>query len=231
MKKCLLLKLFVVTVFFGTAQVDPMGDFNRHVFESWKGEVVRIGQYAVKGSPYFFGSSFPGEIKYQTGRILRDTRILYDLYHQKAGVELKSQIYEANELVETFSVYLPEKFGGQQLVFKNSYVFGKPSLNCYFNVLQEGDKVALLKMYKSKLVADPTNTMDTKMKVFEQYYEYYIYNKKEQTLNNVKLRKKDIVRELGDEQFLSGFPGKDALNFTKEFDVITAFEAYNNHRL
>ncbi len=225
------LVFFLINAFQGYAQVDPVGHFNRHVFENWKGQAIRIGPFSVKGSPYLLGESFPGSLTYKNGKTLTITKILYDLYHQKAGVELESQIYETNEPVETFSISLNEKFGGQQLLFKNSYVFGKPSLNCYFNVLQDGEKVALLKMYKSKLVADPTNTMDTKMKVFEQYYEYFIYNKKEQSLNSIKLRKKDIIKELADEQFLSKYEGKNALDFTKEFDVVTAFEAYNNYKL
>jgi hypothetical protein len=222
-----ILSFAVLKVSLGFCQVDPVGEFNRHVFEAWKGEVIRIGPYSVKGSPYLLGESFPGSISYKAGTTLKETKILYDLYHQKAGVDLKGQIFESEDAIESFSINLSEKLGGKILLFKSSYVFGKPAMSCFFNVLEEGNKVSLLKLYKSKLVADPSNNLDTRAKVFEQYFEYYVYVKGTSSLDNIKLRKKDLARELGDE-FVNEYMSNNNPDLSKEFELIQLVKAFNS---
>lgn len=221
----LLLAILKISTTF--SQVDPVGDFNRHVFESWKGTVIRIGPYNVRGTPYLLGESFTGSISYKTGTILKETKILYDLYHQKAGVDLKGEIFESDDPIESFSINLPEKMGGKKLLFKNSYVFGKPAMNCFFNVLEEGSKVALLKVYKSKVVADPSNNMDTKAKVFEQYFEYYLYFKSNAALSNIRLKRKDLEKDLGDK-FIEEYLSNNYTEFSQEADIIRLIKAFNN---
>src|SRR5688572_8918327 len=76
-----------------SSQPDPVADFNKQIVQNWIGEYVRIGQYRVKGSPYLLGESFPGSITYKGGKSVTDKNILYDLYHQKAGVDVNHQIF------------------------------------------------------------------------------------------------------------------------------------------
>lgn len=226
-----LLLLFLSCCFLKTskAQVDPVGSFNRHVFEAWQGEAIRIGPFSVKGSPYLFGEAFDGSISYQGGKVLNQAMILYDVYHQKAGVELQSMIYEAAEPVDSFTITLPQRFGGKKLLFKsNAYYAGNKK--GFYNVLEEGDRVSLLKMYQSKLVADPTNNMDTKLKVFEQYAEYYLFKKVDKTLHSVKLRKKDFLQEFGSEKFSTQYLENNTIDFTREEDVAKMVNAYNQSK-
>ena len=226
------MKYFVYILMFflagreSIAQADPVGAFNRHVFEAWKGEAVRIGPFSVKGSPYLFGEAFNGSITYKGGRVLNQTKILYDVYHQKAGVELQSMIYEAVEPVESFTMKLPEKFGGQTLLFKASSLFGGDAKG-YFIVLEDGDKFSLLKMYKSKVVADPNNSMDTKMKIFEQYIEYYLFKKDEKLMRPIKLKKKDFLKEFGDAKFADRYLTNNTVDFGKEGDLADFLHSYN----
>ncbi len=223
---CLPLVMFCSIHFKSNAQVDPSGDFNRHVFEAWKGESIRIGPFSVKGSPYLFGEAFDGSITYKGGRVLNQTKILFDVYHQKAGVELQSMIYEAVEPVESFTIKLPEKFGGQRLLFKNGSLFGGDGKG-YFVVLEEGEKFSFLKMYKSKVVADPNNSMDTKMKVFEQYVDYYLFKKDDRSLRQLKLKKKDFLKEFGDIKFIDRYLANNTVDFGKEQDLADLLHAYN----
>ena len=181
---------FIVILLFGDvsfAQVDPVGQFNKHIVENWKGDYIRIGQYRVKGTPYLFGESFPGTLTYKGG-IKSDIKILYDLYNQKAGADVKNSILESDLVLEEFSISLPTKFGGNTLFFKNTELFGNTSLKNYFNVLADGSKASLLKIFKIKLVSDPSNMMDKEQKIFEQYYEYYLYNKAGKKLSKIKKR-------------------------------------------
>lgn len=226
MKHLFLLFLSCCFLITGKTQVDPVGSFNRHVFETWKGESIRIGPFSVKGSPYLFGEAFDGSISYKGGRILNQTKILYDVYHQKAGVELQSLIYEAVEPVESFTIKLPETFGGQRLLFKNSVLF-EVDMKGYFVVIEDGEKFAFLKMYKSKLVADPNNTMDTKMKVFEQYVDYFLFKKEDHSMHSVKLKKKDILKEFGDNKFADQYMANTTVDFGREQDVADLMHAYN----
>ena len=229
MKHLLLLFLSCCFLKTGKTQVDPVGSFNRHVFEAWKGEAIRIGPFSVKGSPYLFGEAFDGSISYRGGKGLNHAKILYDVYHQKAGVELQSMIYEAAQPVDSFTITLPQQFGGKKSLFKsNSFYSGDKK--GFYNVLEEGDNVSFLKMYKSKLVADPNNNMDTKSKVFEQYVEYYLYKKNDLIPHSVKLRKKDFLKEFGDENFSTQYLVNNTLDFTREEDVAKMMNAYNQSK-
>jgi hypothetical protein len=207
------------------AQADPVGAFNRHIASNWKGDYIRVSQYHVKGTLYFLGEAFPGSITFRSGKTVDNTKVLYDLYNQKAGIEMNEGLFEADEPVRSFSISLPEKFGNGKLLFKSSAEFGNEDMKAFFNVLADGEKASLLKLYKIKLSPDPTNTMDRDAKVFEQYYEYYLYSKKD--LQKIKLKEKDILRALGGDQRLSDFIAKSNLDLSKEADVIQLITNYN----
>lgn len=209
--------------------VDAVGDYNKHVASNWSGAYVRIGPYQVKGTPYLLGESFPATITYKSGKASTNNKLLYDLYNQKAGIDLNNEIYEADDMIEQFVIHLPEKFGGQKLLFKNANHYGNTDVKGYLNVLQDGSKVTFLKAYKIKLAADPTNTLVKDVKVFEQYYEYYLYNKSSQQLQKIKLKEKDVIKELGDAEFVKNYKTSNGdANLSKEADLIQLIKYYNN---
>ena len=210
------------------AQPDPLRDFNKHVVENWSGDYIRIGPYRVKGSPFFLGESFPGVIKYKGGKTVTDIKVLYNLYNQKAGVDVNHDIFEANDAVAEFQVQLPSKFGGQTLLFKNTNQYQKESAEEFLNVLAEGSKAAFFKQYKTKLQADPTNTLSKDDKVFEQYYEYYLYTMASPGLHKIKLRSKDVLKELGEDPQIKEYVLKNHMDLSKEEDVIQLINKYNN---
>lgn len=209
------------------AQTNTVGEFNKFIAQNWAGEYIRIGQYKVKGTPYLFGESFPGTLTFKGG-VKSDTKILYDLYNQKAGADVKNNILESDKVLEEFSISLPAKFGGNTLLFKSTELFGNSSLKNYFNVLEDGSKVSLLKIFKIKLVSDPSNMMDKELKIFEQYYEYFLYNKTSKELSKIKLKEKDIAKKLDDEDFVKNFITKSDLDVSKEIDAIKLIQGYNN---
>jgi hypothetical protein len=229
MRKQLNLTLIVFLVFFNGsfAQTNTVGEFNRFIAQNWSGEYIRIGQYKVRGTPYLLGESFPGTLTYKGG-VKSDAKILYDLYNQKAGADVKNNILESDQALEEFSISLPAKFGGNTLLFKSTEAYGNTSLKNYFNVLEDGTKVSLLKIFRIKLVSDPSNMMDKEQKIFEQYYEYYLYNKTSKELNKIKLKEKDIAKQLGDDFFLKDLIEKGDLDISKEVDAIKLIQAYNN---
>ncbi len=208
------------------AQPDPLSNFNRHVIASWTGQYVRISQYQVKGTPYLFGEPFNGSITYNGGKPIVDKKIWYNLYSQKAGIDVNNELFESDDRVSEFILQLPRKFGGQTLLFKNASVFGSTDLNGFLNVLEEGSRVSFLKMYKVRLSPDPTNMLAKDKKVFEQYLEYYLHRKG--ALKKIKLKQRDILKELGDEIKLKDYITKNNLDLSSEEDVIKLIKLYNN---
>lgn len=228
-KTLVALSFFTTASYSSFAQVDPVGDFNKHIAENWKSEYIRIGQFRVKGSPYLLGESFDGTITYKGGKVVSDKKVLYDLYNQKAGIEVNKEVFEADAPIESFFITLPEKFGGKKLSFKNSYLYGSSDVKGYLNVLEDGEKLSFFKVYKTRLIPDASNYIIKDLKVFEQYFDYYIYNKSTKTLSAVKLRKKDIAKELNDEEFLKSYIKNNNADLSNEVIVTNLIRSYNSN--
>ena len=180
-----------------SAQPDPIGNFNKHVIEKWTHEYIRVSQYRVKGSPYLLGESFNGDIAMKTGVVTVDKKILYDIYDQKVGVDLDKKFVSPDGEVSGFFIQLSENFGGEKLNFINAANLPKVSLKGYLNVIADGSKFAFLRQYRIRLVADPADMYSKDIKLFEQYYDYYIYNRATAELNKIKLKDKDVLEALG----------------------------------
>lgn len=230
MKKLFLASSFLLFAFVVFAQSDPLGDFNRHVLANWNGNYHRISQYRVKGTPFLYGESFPGTIDYKGGKTVKGINILYDLFTQTTGIDLRnnSEIFAAEQGVERFTVNLTDKHGGKTLVFVNADGFTK-DYKGYYNLLADGEKVALLKAFKLKLDPDPTNQMAKDIRVAEQYSEYFIYNKATREMQKVKLKEKDFLKELNASGEAKGFIKAKNLNIAEEAHSIQFITAYNKN--
>lgn len=226
MKKNMLFALVVLTTNSAFAQVDPVGSFNKHIVEQWTGDYIRVGNYKVKGSPYFLGEPFPGTLTYTDGKSAKSQQVLYDLHNQKVGFKQGNDALEALNAVESFSITLPDKYGNKNMLFRNGATYGDKD-NVYYNVLEDGDKFAFLKQYKTKLVADSRNTLDKDAKMFEQVYDYFIYNKGTKTLHKIKLREKDLLKELDAEPAAKDYVAKNVASLSTEHDFITVINTVN----
>jgi len=229
MKKVTFLLFGMIYLKASIAQIDPIVSYNRYVVENWAGQYIRIGPYMVKGSPFFFGESLSGSLLYKGGRKMTEAKILYDVYNQKAGIDKNNDIFESEEPLEEFVVSVPEKYGKGKLLFRNSYVYGKPEMKTFFNVLEDGDKLVFLKQFKSKLMPDPVNSMDKDRKIFEQYNEFYMYSKATKELHKVKLREKDIMKEIGNDTQVKTYLSSKEVDFSKENEVISLLNKFNNN--
>jgi len=194
-------QVLIIFAFFSAlmvnAQPDPIGNFNKHVIEKWTHEYIRVSQYRVKGSPYLLGDSFSGDITMKTGVVTVDKKILYDIYDQKVGVDLDKKFVSPDGDVSGFFIQLSENFGGEKLNFINAANLPKVNLKGYLNVITDGSKFAFLRQYRIRLVADPADMYSKDIKLFEQYYDYYIYNRVTAELNKIKLKDKDVLEALG----------------------------------
>lgn len=194
-----------------SAQPDPIGNFNKHVIEKWTHDYIRVSQYRVKGSPYLLGESFGGDITMKSGVVTVDKKILYDIYDQKVGMDLDKKFVSPDGEVAGFFIQLPENFGGEKLNFINASNLPKVNLKGYLNVIADGSKFAFLRQYRIRLVADPAEMYSKDIKLFEQYYDYYIYNRTTAELNKIKLKDKDVLEALGNPSLSEKFDLHSAL--------------------
>ncbi len=225
MRRKLLYSLLLLATAPAFAQVDPVANFNKHIVEQWTGDYVRVGQFKVKGSPYFLGEAFPGTLTYTDGKSVKSQSVLFDLHNQKVGFRQGKDALEALNAVESFTIVLPVKYGDKQLLFKNSAAYGDKN-NTFFNVLEDGPKFAFLKHYRTNLVADSRNMLDKEAKMFEQVFDYYIYNKEAKTLHKIKLREKDLLKELEKMPAARVYVASSA-TLSSENDFIAAINTIN----
>ena len=224
--------IFILLLLVSTgcfAQPDPLGEFNKHVIANWNGEYQRIGPYKVKGSSFLFGDSYPGSITYKSGKIARDKMVYFDIYYYKVGTIEKNIKYDAAEEVQEFTVQLPEQYGGKELKFRNANAFGASASKGFFNILEDGKKVALVKYFKVNLMIDQGSELNKDTRVFEQVYEYYIYDKALNELHRIKLKEKDIAKALNNKKFMDEVIHAKKIDLSYEGSVISAISLYNDY--
>ncbi len=205
----LLIGMVVTAIMLHTnafAQLDPIGQYNRYLTESWAGEYYRVGQYKVKGNPMFLGQAFLGTVKTKTVVDSKMQNLLYDLQLQLVGPGVNGKIYETTDRVTAFELYRPHPYGGDTLRFVDGADYGLTKESQYLNLLCDAPGIQLLRAYKIKVVPDPTNLMDKDLRVFEIYFDTYLFLKTSKELVKVKNSKKDYSKAL------AGY---------KNFDVLT----------
>ena len=178
------------------AQPDPIGNFNKHVVENWTEQYIRVSQYMVKGSVYLLGESFTGKATLTSGVLVGDQKIFYDVYNQKVGFDINKQFVKPDADILSFFILLPEKFGGEKLEFIAASTLPKVDTKGFFNLVSDGPKYVFLKQYKSRVVPDPSNLYSKDLRIFEQYYDYFIYDRKTANIEKVRLKAKDVLNAL-----------------------------------
>jgi hypothetical protein len=199
---------------------DPLMAYNKHLAERWSGDYMQISQYKVKGSPYFLGKAFPGILKFADGKTKNGVWIRYDLYNEKASIELDSVFIELDNEISEYSIILPEEYGGKNLVFRNATAFGDPKKKGFYNLLGESRRYCFLKEYKLKLVPDPVNSLAKDFKMFEQYFEYYLYDSTTRDMKKIKLNKKNISSFFADKEAVENAIKNNNINVSSEDGVL-----------
>ncbi|HEX6168199.1 MAG TPA: hypothetical protein VFZ33_00805 [Chitinophagaceae bacterium] len=214
--------IFCISIFsqvFAQVIVDPLPTYNKHLAERWTGTYMQVSQYRVKGSPYFLGAAFPGILKFDDGNTRNDVRILYDLYNEKVEMEKDSILFELNQGVSEYSITLPKEYGGEKLVFRNAASFGDSKKKGFYNIVSESGKYVFMKEFKLKLVPDPANTLAKDYKMFEQYYEYFLYDTSSRNMKKIKLNKKSILSFFENKSVVESEINNSKIDVSTEYGV------------
>jgi hypothetical protein len=199
---------------------DPLASYNKNLVERWSGEYMQVSQYKVKGSPYFLGQAFPGILKFADGKTKNDVRIRYDLYNEKASIELDSVFMDLNNEISEYSIILPEEYGGKNLVFRNATAFADPKKKGFYNVIGESKRYVFGKEYKLKLVPDPVNSLAKDYRMFEQYSEYFLYDSVTRNMKKIKLNKKSVSSFFGDKDGVENIIKDNNINVSSEDGMV-----------
>lgn len=193
-----------------SAQLDQIGEYNKLLMQNWSGKYFQIGNYKVKGSPYLYGESVPGELILEDDTESKHSNMYYDLYNQEVGVNVDNTFVKLDKDISEFRFAVPKKYGSGQLVFRKVSQYNEPKLKGYFNVLADNKgKYAFLRYFSVALMSDASDMMNKDLKVFQQNYDYYIYNYKDHSIKKVRLRNKDIVRAIEEAQTLPDLKSYD----------------------
>lgn len=106
--------------------------------------------------------------------------------------------------ITPFVIHLPEKFGGDVLELLPGTRFSDVKQKGYFNVVADGPKCRFLRTYETRLVLDPQHLYSKDFRIFEQYNEYFIFQKSTNAIHKIKLREKDVREVLGAVTFSDG---------------------------
>jgi hypothetical protein len=243
-KKIILFISFAITVNLSAQIVQPAGLFSRsnYSFSQYADRTennhnlpVRFTQqsYVIKGetvlgSPFLFWDWNNGKLKTPDGREY-NFKFKYDVYNQAVHYNDGKDSMEINEPIAEFSLIVKENNGDQVYTFRKSEAFGKNKNKGFYEVVQEGKNLALLKYYKMDIISLTYNLGNTgSNKSFDVKYSYWLYIKNDKKLAELKNNFKDILNY---SQLIAGQRETiDALNlnYDKEADAISLVKALDN---
>ncbi len=180
----------------------------------------------VLGSPFLFWDWNPGRLKTPDGREYTTMKFKYDVYDQVVHFNDGKDSMEVNEPVDEFSIIVKESDGDQVYNFKKSEAFGKNKNKGFYEVVQEGKNISVLKYYKMEIISLTYNIGNSSSnRSFDMKYSYWVFIKDAKKVVELKGNFKDLLN------YAKLTPGQtetiDALNlnYDKEASAIALIKA------
>ncbi len=180
----------------------------------------------VLGSPFLFWDWNPGRLKTPDGREYTTMKFKYDVYDQAVHFNDGKDSMEVNEPVDEFSLIVKEGDGDQVYNFKKSEAFGKNKNKGFYEVVQEGKNISVLKYYKMEIISLTYNIGNSSSnRSFDMKYSYWVFIKDAKKVVELKNNFKDLLN------YAKLTPGQtetiDALNlnYDKEASAIALVKA------
>jgi hypothetical protein len=209
------------------AFIDPSAAYNKLLLERNDETYYQLGNYKVKGTPYLYGGSFPGQIVFTDAREFKDVTLSYNTYTQKLSMEQKGTVLDITDPVQSFSMQLPPAYGDTTLYFKNSAAFGETKLQGFFQVLFTGKKYTLLKFYKSALKTVSTNYAVSEQKELDLQSDYYYYSQAEKKISKLKVNNKAILKAFGTNETIRDYLTKYPFEYNQDSQLMKVVAMYD----
>jgi len=212
------------------AYFDPAQAYNKLVIEKGNGSYTRVNNYKVTGTSFLYGEKNKGDIFSKTEKGL-DILLSYDTYNQNiyffptasGGVSFTKE----PSTVDSFTI---KKNSNTSLEEDILFVYGSilgSSEKSYFQVVSNGKRVNLYKKYSSELGLVTTNIMQSDLRQFNIFADYYYTDSTNKSIKKLKLSARNIAKEFATIKDLSSFINSDELTVNKEKELSRIFEELN----
>ncbi len=173
----------------------------------------------IKGSPYLFQNWVSGKIVNLDNEIFMVDEMNYNGYTQEIEIKQGNRYISLNE-----NFYKRIEFNWNGETFNYQRVLDRERPNTFLQVLYKGKKLKLIKDFEIKLSERVVQDVGKKveMKRFSAQHNYYLANFGE--LEEIKLKKKSIVKQLGKE--VDAFSKQNKIDLSTESGLVKVLEFY-----
>ncbi len=227
MKKSFLSIAFCILSAYSFSQAEVQIQ-NRKFIDVLSGNLAYIAQYTdVQGTQFLQDAWMHAKIVLNNGTFVNNFTMKFDTYNNKFVANKNDTAYEINPTIPEVILYSSEDTSSNALVFKKGFqINSNVNSGKYLQVLAEG-KMILLKFIKKELEEYTEYGNATKLKRFQESYQYFLYD--HQKYESINLSKKNLENHLVDKSALVfSYLNEKKLTGKDEKSWIAAVKYYNS---
>lgn len=224
MKQLLKFRIGVLLVvaqllFLGSIQAQQI------VLQDIDGKPLSRNQFTdIDGSPFLLDDWLPAAIYFQSGGVLTDFKVKYDVINDAlVFLDKDGNLNNFKDRVKSFKFVK----GGKNYVFDTQFpAIDGHSDQSYYQVLSTG-KIQLLKKY-NKVILEPQNYNSANIaKKIQDVVNLYVYNVDDKSIVKLKQQESFLAEKLKIEATeLKRYLKENKLNIKKDEDLIKLFAFY-----
>lgn len=178
----------------------------------------------VKGHPYLVDEWMKGTIKFNSGRVLDQFKLKFDIARNVLLLQYQGSAFTAEAKVIAFTMYTKSKKGADSIVFRRGFPqFEENAADVFYHVLCDGN-TKLLK-YPKKVISEEKKLLAATNRSFEQQVSFYLFK------DGVMVRiseDKPLLSALSDKsEELKKFVAEKELKLRSEEDYLLVVNRYN----
>jgi hypothetical protein len=233
MKKFQIVVLLIFCYFTTIGQpaggADPALSYGKYLVLNNGNTYTLIGNFKVVGSPYYFGSKLIGKL-FTKEKAGYDVLLRYDIYNQ--AVEFFSSISQTEPLVKEAGEVDSFMIRKDSLIKEDIWFIYGPLVGAtdkaYYQLITAGKVFNLYKKYGAELGIVSTNYIQSDLRQFDLYYNYYYLDLKTRELKKLKTNVKALKKEFQPYKDISSAIDEKQFSVNQEIDLKRIFDFLNN---
>jgi len=152
----------------------------------------------AEGSPMLNSNWGKGLVKFRNGSWVSDVEMQFNLRENELYFRKNNQAFSFVDTVQEFILAFEEEGVPQSVLYRSGYPYiGKNQSFQFFEVVQDGDQLQLLKL-TTKVLIENNNYGRGKEKEYRQSFEWYVFNVKKREIARIKKDKSSLQQKLPD---------------------------------
>lgn len=208
---------------------DPALDHNKLIQNN--GTYQLVGGYKVKGSQFLLGQQLGGDI-FSVAETAYNIFLSYNTYNQElefySSGNRTTALVKAPGSLDSFILHADTSMG---ILKPLKFVYGlllKSNTKAYYQVVHEGERFGLYKKYRSELGFDADNYSQPDLRQFDLTYDYYYFDKQNNTLKKLKPNASAVIKEFRDIRDLSAVIDDKSVSNNAELALEKVFYYLND---